>query len=242
MSWLIDFVLEVATLFNETAFFLLIGFGLAGILRFTISESRAFKYFKGRDLKSVTAASIIGIPLPLCSCSVLPVAASLRKQGASRGATSSFLISTPQSGVDSIATSYALLDPILTVVRPVAAFITALVTGTMVNWFGPADDPYADDAKKAEGEDGDAVDDASDEPSCHGHDHDHGHDHHHHGAHAHHDHSHEFDREAAQADGKIRGWWRYSFIVLLDELGPYLILGFLISGLVMNPIEFRIQE
>lgn len=224
MTWLIDFVEEVARLFNETAFFLLLGFGLAGILRFAISESRAFKYFRGRDLKSVTAASLFGVPLPLCSCSVLPVAASLRKQGASRGATSAFLISTPETGVDSIATSYALLDPILTVVRPVAAFVTAVVTGMAVNWFGPAetdDDNEGAEAGVAAIDEGCGHD--------HGDDHGHGHDH---GHHHDHDHSHEFDREAAQADGKIRGWWRYSFVVLLDELGPYLILGFLLSGVI----------
>jgi uncharacterized membrane protein YraQ (UPF0718 family) len=84
----------------------------------------------------VLRASLLGIPIPLCSCGVLPAAASLRKQGASKGATVAFLISTPESGVDSIAISWALLDPIMTVARPVVAFITATVAGIAESFLG----------------------------------------------------------------------------------------------------------
>ncbi len=65
---------------------------------------------------------------------MLPAAASLKKQGANKGATTAFLISTPESGVDSIAVTYALLDPVMTVMRPVAAFITALSAGILENF------------------------------------------------------------------------------------------------------------
>jgi uncharacterized membrane protein YraQ (UPF0718 family) len=82
---------------------------------------------------SVVKAAFLGVPLPLCSCGVLPAAVSLNKQGANKGATTAFLISTPESGVDSIALSYALLDPVMTVVRPVAAFITAITAGWTEN-------------------------------------------------------------------------------------------------------------
>jgi len=75
----------------------------------------------------------MGIPLPLCSCGVVPTALSLRKMGATRGATTSFLISTPETGVDSIAISYALLDPVMTVFRPISAFITAVIAGILTN-------------------------------------------------------------------------------------------------------------
>lgn len=245
MDLLLEFVYEVAFLFNETAFFLLIGFALAGVLRFAISGTRAFRYFKGRNLKSVVAASVVGVPLPLCSCSVLPMAAALRKQGASRGATASFLISTPQTGVDSIATSYALLDPILTVVRPVSAFLTAVVTGQFVNWFGEGsksangeeaaetpegDQPVSDEAKAS----AEAIEH---DESCphHGKDHDHGHGHGHGHGHDHghdhdHEHAHEFD--PAAEPNRIRGMMRYSFVTLLDELAPYLVLGFVLSGII----------
>jgi len=75
----------------------------------------------------------MGIPLPLCSCGVIPVSIGLRKQGASKGATTAFLIATPETGVDSIAITYALLDPLMTVIRPLAAFVTACIAGMIVN-------------------------------------------------------------------------------------------------------------
>ncbi len=220
MSWLLEFLSEVVWLFKETAFFLLLGFLLAGVLRTVISGSRAFRYFKGNDLKSVTAASIVGVPLPLCSCSVLPVAASLRREGASRGATASFLISTPETGVDSIATSYALLDPVLTIVRPVAAFLTAIVTGQFVNWFVHDKDEKSVEEIEAE--------EAADQ-GCHSHSHDHGDSHDHDHGHDHHDHDHDL---VPQGKAGVRGTLHYSFVTLLDELGPYLVLGFLLSGLI----------
>jgi len=87
-------------------------------------------------------ASLLGVPLPLCSCGVLPSAVSLRKQGAGKGATLAFLISTPETGIDSIAVSWALLDPIMTVARPLVAFLTATFAGTMQNIMEPpAEDP-----------------------------------------------------------------------------------------------------
>src|SRR3989440_10059877 len=75
-------------------------------------------------------------PLPLCSCGVLPTAIGLARQGATRGATVAFLISTPEIGVDSIALSYALMDPLTTVFRPIAAFVTATVAGIVTNLWG----------------------------------------------------------------------------------------------------------
>ncbi|MBC2744783.1 MAG: SO_0444 family Cu/Zn efflux transporter [Desulfosarcina sp.] len=89
--------------------------------------------------KSVFKASLMGIPIPLCSCGVLPAAAALKKQGANNGAVTSFLISTPESGVDSIAITYALMDPIMTVMRPVAAFFTAFAAGIAENLLGKPD-------------------------------------------------------------------------------------------------------
>ncbi|MBW2086759.1 MAG: SO_0444 family Cu/Zn efflux transporter, partial [Deltaproteobacteria bacterium] len=85
---------------------------------------------------SVFKAAFLGVPIPLCSCGVLPAAASLKRQGANNGAVTAFLISTPESGVDSIAITYALLDPLMTVVRPVAAFCTAAIAGLAENLFG----------------------------------------------------------------------------------------------------------
>ena len=115
--------------------YLLFGFLFAGIIRAFFNEHLIHRHLGKRSFKSVILASLFGVPLPLCSCGVMPVATSLRKSGASRGATTSFLISTPESGIDSIAISYALLDPVLTIIRPLAAFLTALFAGTLSNAF-----------------------------------------------------------------------------------------------------------
>ena len=94
---------------------------------------------RGRFL-SVVKASLFGIPIPLCSCGVLPAAAALKKQGANNGATTAFLIATPESGVDSISITYALLDPLMTIARPLSALITALTAGFLENWFNPPEE------------------------------------------------------------------------------------------------------
>jgi uncharacterized membrane protein YraQ (UPF0718 family)/regulator of protease activity HflC (stomatin/prohibitin superfamily) len=135
MSLAVEFFSQVYWLFKESAPYMILGILIAGFLRFILSEKRFIHAFGKDNLGSVTRASLLGIPLPLCSCSVLPVAISLRQRGASKGATTSFLISTPETGVDSISITYALLDPIFTVARPVAALLSAMITGSFVNLF-----------------------------------------------------------------------------------------------------------
>ena len=117
----------------ESSPFILFGFFMAGLLKAFIPNDFIQKHLGQGKASSVLKASMFGVPIPLCSCGVIPAAAGLREQGASKGATASFLISTPETGVDSIAVTYALLDPVMTVIRPVAAFLTALITGIGVN-------------------------------------------------------------------------------------------------------------
>ena len=117
----------------EAGPWLLGGFVLAGVIYVAVPVETLTRHLGRPGAGAVVKASLIGIPLPLCSCSVIPVASSFRKQGASRGAFVSFLISTPETGVDSIAISYALLGPVLAVVRPIAAFVTALTAGLLVD-------------------------------------------------------------------------------------------------------------
>ena len=88
-------------------------------------------------------AAILGIPLPLCSCGVIPTAMSLRKDGASKGATVSFLIATPQTGVDSIIATYSLMGLPFALLRPLAALVTALIGGTMANFTDNGDENTA---------------------------------------------------------------------------------------------------
>jgi len=125
--------LECWYIFKEAAPFVLFGFFAAGVLKALMPDDFVSRHLGSTGTRSVLKASLFGVPLPLCSCGVIPVAIGLRKQGASKGATASFLVSVPETGVDSIAITWALLDPVMTVVRPVAAFLTAVATGICIN-------------------------------------------------------------------------------------------------------------
>lgn len=109
--------------------YLLLGLFVAGLVHTFLNANKIKKLLGGGRIRGVFYAAIFGVPLPLCSCSVLPTAVTLRKSGASTGATSSFLIATPESGIDSIAVTYALMDFPMTIFRPVAAFLSAFVAG-----------------------------------------------------------------------------------------------------------------
>lgn len=125
--------------------FILFGLFIAALTRAFISGDMIVQYIGGRDLRSVFSAALFGVPLPLCSCGVVPTAMALRKQGASRPAVLSFLISTPESSIDSIAITWALIDPLMTVFRPIAAFLTGFVAGIADILFGKK----GDDAQSA---------------------------------------------------------------------------------------------
>lgn len=111
--------------------FLMFGLLAAGIIKAFISVDRIKKAMGGKGIWGAFKASVLGIPLPLCSCAVIPTAATLKKQGASNSATSAFLISTPESGVDSIAMTYGMMDLPMTIIRPIAAFFSAMVAGVL---------------------------------------------------------------------------------------------------------------
>ena len=112
--------------------YLLLGFLIAGILSVVISPTSVEKNLGGKGLFPIVKASLFGIPLPLCSCGVIPVATSLYKHGANKSATTSFLISTPQTGIDSILVTYSLLGPIFAIFRPIAALLAGIVGGLAV--------------------------------------------------------------------------------------------------------------
>ena len=122
-------------IFAEAAPYLFLGFGIAGLLHAFVPDEKIVAYLgaSAGKVRSVVNAALAGIPLPLCSCGVVPTAISLQKRGATRGATVSFLISTPETGVDSVAITYALLDPIMTIFRPLATFVTAVSAGILDN-------------------------------------------------------------------------------------------------------------
>jgi HflK protein len=204
-----DYLVAALKLVAESAPYLLLGFLLAGLLRAVVPEDKVYRQLGENRLKSVVLASLYGVPLPLCSCSVLPVASALRRSGASKGATTSFLISTPETGLDSISITYALLDPIMTVIRPVAAFVTALVTGSLVNEL----------VKRGWDEPGGGDPDTLPQHDEH--------------------HQHEHDDVWSPSQGGRTNVWRalreassYAFGPLMDDLTPWFIIGFLLSGVI----------
>lgn len=146
MELVVDILVASWAVFADMAPYLLLGFFFAGVLSILISAEWVERHLGGRGLGQVFKASLFGVPLPLCSCGVLPVGASLRRQGASRGATTAFMLSTPQTGVDSIAVTYALLGPVIAVVRPLAALVTGFAGGALVH---VADRPDDDEASAA---------------------------------------------------------------------------------------------
>jgi uncharacterized membrane protein YraQ (UPF0718 family)/copper chaperone CopZ len=113
----------------------MLGLIAAGILHILFPASVVSRHLGRKRLSSVVKAAFLGMPLPLCSCGVIPMAASLRRQGASRGAVLSFLISTPTTGVDSILATYSLLGPVFTVFRAVGSLIGGILTGAVANLF-----------------------------------------------------------------------------------------------------------
>ena len=130
-----DVFRETWTITGEMAPYLLLGFLMAGILRFFIREETVVKHLGSRGFIQTLKATLIGVPMPLCSCGVIPVAASLRRRGAGKGATTAFLSSTPQTGVDSIMATYGLLGSAFAIVRVIVSFVSGLVTGVLVDRF-----------------------------------------------------------------------------------------------------------
>lgn len=135
MSFLYDALLSSWNLLNQSAVYMLFGLLIGGLLKEYLSPDYVAAHLGSGRFSSVFKSALLGIPIPLCSCGVLPAAATLKKQGANKGAVTAFLISTPESGVDSISITWALLDPIMTVARPVSAFISAAIAGIAENLF-----------------------------------------------------------------------------------------------------------
>lgn len=122
---------ECVSLLNKMSLYLLFGFLVAGIIHVFINEKIIGKHFGKHNLLSVVKASLFGIPLPLCSCSVVPTAISLKKDGASKGSILSFLISTPTTGIDSIFATYSLLGWLFTIFRVAASFFAGVLAGVL---------------------------------------------------------------------------------------------------------------
>ncbi|MBN2038308.1 MAG: SO_0444 family Cu/Zn efflux transporter [Chitinispirillaceae bacterium] len=129
LTLLSDYIEEFAGVFSDMAPYFLFGLTVAGILHVLLKKEFILKHLQKNSIASVIKAALVGIPLPLCSCGVVPTALSLRKNRASEGATVSFLIATPQTGVDSIAATYGLLGLTFAVFTPFAALFAGIMGG-----------------------------------------------------------------------------------------------------------------
>jgi uncharacterized membrane protein YraQ (UPF0718 family)/copper chaperone CopZ len=150
MMLLASFLQEVWQVMLDLSPSLLLGLFIAGLMHVYLPHGFVRRGLNRPDLRSVTRASLVGVPLPLCSCGVIPTALGLRRQGASKGATTAFMISTPQTGVDSILVSASFLGWPFAVFKLAAAFVTGLVGGVLVNRFSSADDSGAAPASAEE--------------------------------------------------------------------------------------------
>lgn len=146
---MINFLSNFAALFQESAPWLLLGLLVAGIVNLLVPIDLLKKHMGERSLFSIVKAAIIGAPLPLCSCGVIPAALGLRRAGASKPTTTSFLVATPETGVDSISISYALLGPFMAIIRPISAISSAIYVGLLTLFMTRNEDPKArSDSKK----------------------------------------------------------------------------------------------
>ena len=241
MNLVTDFVWEFITLFSEMAPFLLLGFLLAGILHVWVPNHLYVPKIAKSNFASVLWAAIFGVPLPICSCGVIPTSIAIRKEGASKGASVSFLISTPATGVDSILATYSLLGLPFAILRPVAAFVTALFGGVLTNF---ATRGEADRSESA----GNAAVGAHGDSAKHEHHHEHHHEHC--GCCCDDDHEHcECGGPSAGSGnftGKIKETFRYGLVNMVGDVSKWLmiglVLGALISAFVPNELFLALRE
>ena len=205
MNLVLDIILQSWHILLESSVFIIFGLIVSGLLRVFLNPGVVSRHLGQGRFKSVFKASLMGIPIPLCSCGVLPAAAALKKQGANNGAVTSFLISTPESGVDSIAITYALMDPIMTVVRPVAAFVTAFAAGITENLLGKpdTDSPIVPDLSCP-------VDGCCDGQNCRP----------------------EVHRNHHSFTEKIQAGFRFAFTDVWADLAVWFLFGLLLSGII----------
>ncbi|MFI3290055.1 MAG: SO_0444 family Cu/Zn efflux transporter [Rikenellaceae bacterium] len=145
-----EYLSELLNILNAMSPYLLLGFLVAGLLHAYIPKTTYSKYLSKRGFKSVFLSALFGVPLPLCSCGVIPTAMSLKKEGASNGATVSFLIATPQTGVDSILASYGVLGLPFAIIRPIVALIVGVLGGLFVDKFSSEEDTSAEQNKASQ--------------------------------------------------------------------------------------------
>ncbi len=241
---------EIFHLINEMSPYLLLGFLIAGLMHAFVPGKYYTRYLAKPTFRSVLYAALFGVPLPLCSCGVIPTAMSLRKEGASKGAVASFLIATPQTGVDSIIATYSLMGLPFAIIRPIVAFITALFGGSLVNKVTKKEGQLVNDRASGQVEAHDHChEEAEKTESCCCHHHDEEKEEH---CCCHHEHSSDSlksevcqsEKEAhchchhAEAKEGMTFWQkmgvalRYAFVDMVEDIGKWLVVGLVIAALI----------
>lgn len=210
-----SYLLPFVYLLEEMAPYLLLGFLIAGVLHAFVPRAMYRRYLAASNVRSVLCAIALGVPLPLCSCGVIPTAVGMRREGASKGATTAFLIATPQTGVDSILATYAVFGLPFALLRPIVAMVTGFLGGIATHLVTSDEAPETDDetvananATKAE------ASSAAADPSAEA-------------------------AETTSAAASSPSLWqrccsafRYGFVDMLMDIGHWLVLGLLLAGLI----------
>lgn len=194
---------QILGIINEMSPYLLLGFLLAGLMHAFIPGQIYSRYLSKNNFSSVIYAALFGIPLPLCSCGVIPTAMSLRREGASKGAAVSFLIATPQTGVDSIIATFSLMGLPFAIIRPIAALVTALFGGEMVNLLDRQEE--ASSVSKTQ----DTAEPCTCGCGC-----------------GHHNHGSE------TIFHKLKEALEYAFVDMMADIGKWLLIGLIVAGLI----------
>ena len=209
ITYLEEFGESLLMMLAEMCPYLLLGFFFAGLLRAFVPKSVYKKHLSPRTMGSVVKAAALGIPLPLCSCGVIPTSVELRRSGASHGACASFLIATPQTGVDSIAATYSMMGLPFAIIRPISALFTSLFGGWLVNRYAKDDEEISAAASQ---------EDKHSHCDCHDH-----------GCGCDHD---DCDEEHEGFVHRFVHSMRYAFVDMLQDVGKWLIIGLLIAALI----------
>ena len=221
---------EVVYLITGMSPYLLLGFLLAGLMHAFVPGKFYTKYLSRKSFRSVLNAALLGIPLPLCSCGVIPTAMSLRKEGASKGAVVSFLIATPQTGVDSIIATFSLMGLPFAIVRPIAALFTAIFGGVIVDKAEPEKKCCCHSEEKKTEEDS---------CCCHSHKEE--------AEHVCHCHSEEKKGEGSchchshkSFFTKMREALTYAYVDMMEDIGKWLVIGLVVAAAitVLVPTEY----
>ena len=195
--------------FLDTAFWLLLGLLAAGVIKSFISEATMMRWVGGRGIGAILRAALFGAPLPLCSCGVLPAAIGLHRAGASKEATVSFLVSTPETSVDSITVTYALMGPVMAIFRPLAALVNAVGTGLLTTLI--SDDAIPERAETAAAKTASCCSSKTETACC-------------------------AEKAPQQSPPENRVWQaiRYAGADLLDDIAQWMAVGIVLAGIMLT--------